>query len=132
MPMYGANYYPGMTYQGQSYPTYYPQTYMGYGNPQQVQPQQPQQMQTPGMFGRMITKPEDITPADVPTTGIPAYFPIQDGSAIYMKQWNSNGKIDTTRYVQEVVEEKPKEEPTAPILAEILDRLSKIEKTLSE
>lgn len=132
MPMYGANYYQGMNYQGQPYPTYYPQTYMGYSNVQQNQPQQMQQVQVPAMFGRMITKPEDITPADVPTTGIPAYFPVQDGSAIYMKQWNSNGKIDTTRYVQEVVEEKPKEEPTAPILTEILDRISKIEKTLSE
>lgn len=132
MPMYGANYYPGMTYQGQSYPTYYPQNYMGYGNPQQAQPQQIQQMQTPGMFGRTIMKPEDITPADVPTTGIPAYFPVQDGSAIYVKQWNSNGKIDTTRYIPEAVEEKPKEETTAPILTEILERISKIEKTLSE
>lgn len=135
MPMYNGAPYQGMNYMGASYPTYYPQTYMGYGNAyantQQNQPQQ-MQTQTPSVFGRMIAKPEDIAPADVPTTGVPAYFPVQDGSAIYMKHWNANGGIDTVRYIPEAVEEKPKEEPTAPILNEILDRLSKIEKTLSE
>lgn len=82
----------------------------GYGayqyNPMQnVQPQrivqqeqtQPQQAvaQQPGMIGRMVAKMEDIVPNDVPMNGMPAFFPKQDLTEIYVKLWNNDGTLST-------------------------------------
>lgn len=127
--------YNGIPYQGYGYQTYYPQTYQApfMMNQQMQQPVQTTvQQQAPVMFGRLVSRPEDISAGDVPTNGAPAYFPVQDGSAIYMKHWNANGGIDTIRYIPETIDTKVKEEPNSPILNEILERLSKIEKTLTE
>lgn len=84
-----------------------------YGNPYarpQMQPQQmfPQQSQ-PGFFGKMIQSPNDIMPGDIPMNGSPCFFPMQDGSAIFMKAWNADGTISTMRFLPEQAAPK---EPT--------------------
>ena len=67
-----------------------------------MQPQQMfgQQMQS-SVFGRMIQAPTDIMPGDIPMNGTPCFFPMQDGSAIYMKAWNADGTINTMRFLPE-------------------------------
>lgn len=67
-----------------------------------MQPQQmfTQQMQ-PNVFGKMIQAPTDIMPGDIPMNGTPCFFPMQDGSAIYMKAWNADGTINTMRFLPE-------------------------------
>ena len=83
------------------------QSTFGY-NPQQTylpQTQQPQmatqQPQTPSLVGRIVTANDQIPPAEIPSNGTPAYFPMQDGSAILVKVWNGNGTINTVRYIPE-------------------------------
>lgn len=70
--------------------------------PQQMQPQQmfAQQMQS-NVFGKMIQAPTDIMPGDIPMNGTPCFFPMQDGSAIYMKAWSADGTINTMRFLPE-------------------------------
>ena len=67
-----------------------------------MQPQQmfTQQMQS-NVFGKMIQAPTDIMPGDIPMNGTPCFFPMQDGSAIYMKAWSADGTINTMRFLPE-------------------------------
>ena len=67
-----------------------------------MQPQQMfgQQMQS-NVFGKMIQAPTDIMPGDIPMNGMPCFFPMQDGSAIYMKAWSADGTINTMRFLPE-------------------------------
>lgn len=67
-----------------------------------MQPQQmfTQQIQS-GVFGKMIQAPTDIMPGDIPMNGTPCFFPMQDGSAIYMKAWSADGTINTMRFLPE-------------------------------
>ena len=67
-----------------------------------MQPQQmfTQQMQS-SVFGKMIQAPTDIMPGDIPMNGTPCFFPMQDGSAIYMKAWSADGTINTMRFLPE-------------------------------
>lgn len=64
--------------------------------------------------GRVVNKVEDIAPNEVPMDGSSGLFPLSDLSAVFIKAWNSDGTIRTTKYVPEVikpveVEEKPSE-----------------------
>ena len=77
--------------------------------PQQLFPRQQAYQQQPGLIGRIVQTQNDIMPGDIPMNGVPCYFPIQDGSAIYMKAWNADGTIATRAYVQA---QPPKAEPT--------------------
>lgn len=67
-----------------------------------MQPQQMfmQQMQS-NVLGKMIQAPTDIMPGDIPMNGTPCFFPMQDGSAIYMKAWSADGTINTMRFIPE-------------------------------
>lgn len=100
--------------------------------PNNYQMNRPMQNAPVGLNGKPIQRPEEITPNDVMMDGSISYFPAQDGSCIYAKSWNQNGSIDTIRYIPETVEVNPKEDPYAQIFQQINDRLSKIEKALTE
>lgn len=58
---------------------------------------------TPGtsapVRGRMVKADTDISPSDVPMDGFSSYFPAEDGSCIYVKHWDKDGKIQTTKFV---------------------------------
>lgn len=62
--------------------TYMPQT------PQPVPSQEP--MAIPRLIGRSISANDQIPPKEIPSDGSPAYFPMQDGSAILVKVENQN------------------------------------------
>lgn len=51
-----------------------------------------------GLNGKMVTRLEDITVQDVPTSGDCGIFPLADYSTIYVKKWNPNGTIATVAY----------------------------------
>lgn len=144
MPGYGTNGFNGfygpygqpMTIP--SYPAPYQGNQMGYTpfqpmtaqqqNIQQTQPQ-PQVVQ---ISGRMVNSADDILPNEVQMDGRNYYFPSFDGSCIYVKTWNKNGKLDMVKYVPDTVEQAPKESQLELMLNSINERLSKIEKTLTE
>lgn len=79
------------------------QTYM----PQTPQPSPSQEpMAIPHLIGRSISANDQIPPKEIPSDGSPAYFPMQDGSAILVKVWTGNGTIQTVRYVPEQVQQQ--------------------------
>lgn len=89
---------------------------------QAMQPQQmfTQQMQS-SVFGKMIQAPTDIMPGDIPMNGTPCFFPMQDGSAIYMKAWSADGTINTMRFLPEHA--APKEPTQLDRIENMLSRL---------
>lgn len=130
MPNY--NPYGYNPYNGYMVPNYNQSMVYPMQPPQNFQQNHPVQNTPVGLNGKPIQRPEEITPNDVMMDGSISYFPAQDGSCIYAKSWNQNGSIDTIRYVPETVDVKPKEDPYAQIFQQINDRLSKIEKALTE
>lgn len=67
---------------------------------EQQLPQQPVQ-QVPiqaGINGRMVAAVEQIAANDVPMDGSVAFFPKQDLTEIYAKQWGADGSIKTVVY----------------------------------
>ena len=98
------------------------QTYM----PQTPQPSPSQEpMAIPHLIGRSISANDQIPPKEIPSDGSPAYFPMQDGSAILVKVWTGNGTIQTVRYVPEQVQQPS--QPEEHSNEEILKRLESLE-----
>lgn len=75
----------------------YPYNPMQRFQEQQLPQQQNLQMQT-GINGRMVTAVEQIAANDVPMDGSVAFFPKQDLTEIYAKQWGADGSIKTVVY----------------------------------
>lgn len=77
----------------------------GYSLPQYQQNiQQSPQMsyQGPTMLpGMVVNDISTVGPENVPMTGKPSVFPLNDGSAVYIKMWNPQGGISTVKYVPE-------------------------------
>ena len=69
--------------------TYMPQT------PQPVPSQEP--MAIPRLIGRSISANDQIPPKEIPSDGSPAYFPMQDGSAILVKVWTGTPRSSKPR-----------------------------------
>lgn len=84
--------------------------------------------------GRMVANEQEIMAGEVPMDGSLSLFLQNDLRCIYAKQWNSNGTIDTVRYVLDIP--APQEQPNAAITNEvaaaIMERLDKIEKALKQ
>ena len=79
--------------------------------------------------GRMITDPKEIRPNEVAQDGIWSYFPTNDYSAIYAKAWNTNGGIDTVKYVLD----KSELEPQGPSeFDQVMARLDKLEHAITQ
>lgn len=69
--------------------------------PQQTVQQMPQQQNLQiqaGINGRMVAAVEQIAANDVPMDGSVAFFPKQDLTEIYAKQWGADGSIKTVVY----------------------------------
>lgn len=93
-------------------PSYQPSTV-----PSLNQNSQMNQIRPQGILGRMIANPNEITPQEIPMDGSISMFPMQDGSAVYGKFWDSNGQIKTIRFVPENVEQTASDDPFAAINA---------------
>lgn len=138
MPGYGTNGFGafGMPNTYPVYPAPYQGNQMGYtpfqpmtAQQQNVQQPQPQVLQ---ISGRIVNSADDIMPSEVLMDGRNYYFPSADGSCIYVKSWNKNGELVMVKYVLDTVEQTPKENKLEIMFNSINERLSKIEKTLTE
>lgn len=109
------------------------------GNVPNNPPQQPQESPNttstrPTVACGIISDPNEIKPADIPMDGGFGMFMNKDLSAIYIKQWQSDGKIYTKTFV-ETIEETPEEPvntsvPSEEFMDQIDERFQKIENTL--
>lgn len=81
-----------------------------------------------GIMGRTVMSDADIAANDVPMNGSPAYFPRQDGTVIYARQWNPDGSITTVRYIPDVPQQEETEQ--TPTLLDIANQLDDIQSIL--
>ncbi len=86
-------------YQNNMYPQFF--------NPYMVQQSQPIQ-QSRGLNGMVVQSADRITADCVPMDGSAAFFPKQDMSEIYVKNWCADGTIRTLTY-KPVQPDAPKE-----------------------
>lgn len=95
-----------------------------------------QQSQDVHINGRMVNSHEDIVPNEVPMNGSVSYFPTSDYSCIYAKKWDSNGNIQTAKYILEIPTQGKEVVPTSlpenDILNQVLERLGSIEAKLDK
>lgn len=115
-----------------------------YANPYQQQPDaqqmQPNYQQTAmpqqikGINGRVIGNVNEVTPNEVPMDGNVSLFPMSDYSCIYAKMWNTDGTIQTIKFIP-VVENAQEAQQTQQLTDahynNILERLDKIEQMLT-
>ena len=69
----------------------------------QVPQVQPMQMQPSYSVipGRIVNTPDEIRPNEVPNDGSIAVFPLNDGSAVYLKYFTGEGRINTVKFTLE-------------------------------
>lgn len=112
---------------------YYPNYQHGQPQPMQQstmnQNQQNNQQQAPSLLPRIVDKPENIAPSEVPQDGRIYLFPLTDYSQIVAKVWDSNAMLHTYIFVQEKREE-PKTDADA--MKEVMQRLDNIEKLVKK
>ena len=115
-----------------------------YTNPYQQQPDaqqmQPNYQQAPipqqikGINGRVIGNVNEVTPNEVPMDGNISLFPMNDYSCIYAKMWNTDGTIQTIKFmpvVDNVQEASQAKQLTDEHYNNIVERLDKIEQMLA-
>lgn len=111
----------------------YPNCYSGpataYPAPYSGQSLMPTAVQLPNQLRcKYINGLEDVTPNDVPMDGSSSFFPLNDGSTIYVKRWNSDGTIKTVKYTRDAEEPEVKkslEDTINERFDEIVDILKK-------
>ena len=99
----------------------------------QVQPM-PVQPNYSVIPGRIVGNPDEIRPNEVPNDGSIAVFPLNDGSAVYLKYFTGEGRINTVKFTVEspetqIVDGVPNQNGG---FAEINQRLERIEKMISK
>lgn len=109
----------------------FPQYAQPYGAMQQYQQplqmpmggmQQPQQANFQrGITGRVVGAPTDIAPQELPMDGSVAYFPTQDGTAIFARALNPDFTVSMVKYVP--APDEKQSEAAQPTIADILDSL---------
>lgn len=67
-----------------------------------------QQVQRTYLNGKYIQNENDILPAEIPMDGNRSYFPSADETYILVKFWDSNGKIQTRKYLAESIPQEIK------------------------
>ena len=95
---------------------------------------QTQQNRQPALRGRMVASETDIRPNDVLMDGGASFFPKDDGQAIYVKWWGSNGLIEGRMFVPapDTTSDKVEETTAEKKLDDILERLARLEKRLGK
>lgn len=98
---------------------------------QQTQQPQPQQSRPQPLNGRVVADPADIVPKEIPMDGSISFFPSQDLTYILAKQWNTNGAIDTVKYVPE---RPPQQEQPVQNegIQKIMDKLNAMEEVINK
>lgn len=114
-----------------AYSTHQPK-FTGFQNPQIMQqPLEQSNQNTLHPPCKLINILDDITMGDIPNDCKPAFFPVADGSAIYVKSWNNNGKVDTLKYVPEIMNNSSQNEQMDSVSnEEVMSKLNQIEKMI--
>lgn len=98
----------------------------------------PPKILPPSIPVRVVFSPEQISPQEIPTNGMPAIFPLNDGSKIIVKSLLPNGMFDEQVYIPE-----PKSQPQ-PVaqgivqnnqpnpMEQLLSRMDSFEATLNK
>lgn len=77
----------------------------------------------------IVANMEDIKPGEIPMDGGIGMFLLSDLSEICIKRWNSDGKIQTKRYVEHIEDEMPLAASETPsvdtLLQDFLDTVNK-------
>lgn len=111
-----------------------PQPSSGGGNPFLMDPRRQTQspVQIPsGLYGRVVTSPDDIMPNEVPMDGTPSFFPKGDFSCIYGRKWMPDGRIVPVTFVPQIeTPADPQPNQNGGQIEEVLSRLSDIETLL--
>lgn len=100
----------------------------------QMNPPQQQPQQVPPLVGRMVDPTDQLRASDVPADGTPAYFPVNDGSAILVKIQLNNGLIQTIKYVPEPQQSQQTQETAQDpaIQDKLMEKLDKLESMQSQ
>lgn len=85
--------------------------------PQYMPPQNT--VNKPSIPGRIVNSISEVTPNEVPMDGSVGVFITKDMSEVYTKAWNSDGTIQTIRYVPNTIPDEPKQDLTEMILARL-------------
>lgn len=130
MPAPSANYQPVYTVPTHQN-TYDSSSYQQASRPQLPNTNQNQQSAPLqfGISGKVVSNVEEIKPNEVPMDGSISLFPLNDYTAIYAKQWSTDGLINTVRYIPDTSQYSGAKTQT-DINAIILERLDAIEKKL--
>lgn len=94
-----------------------------------VQNQYMSPIRNTGITGRIIQNPNEVMPNEVPMNGTCSFFPMYDGSAIYVKCWSPDGSsIITQRFVSDGQNGNVPKTPEQ-IIMDRLDNLERLIKT---
>lgn len=111
-----------------------------YGNPSQWQtpmqqpPQyaasehrQPQPQSHPSLPGRTVDDIKEVKPAEIPMDGTWCFFPLRNGTKVYVKLWDDSGELRTFSFIpEEPIREGQKAEEQSKF-DKILTRLDDLE-----
>ena len=79
------------------------------------------------LSGRFVNNPNDIRPNEISMDGNVSLFPMSDGSCIYAKSWNTDGSIQTMRFIPEAPQTAVPSE-----FSQLMNKLDGIEQMLSQ
>lgn len=109
---------------------------MNWNGPVQSYQPQPRSQLSP-IPVRVVFSPEQISPQEIPTNGMPAIFPLNDGSRIIVKSLLPNGTFSEAVYVPEITapvepqHQQPQIQQTNPV-EEMSKRLEVVEERINK
>lgn len=87
----------------------------------------------------IVSNLDEIKPGEIPMDGGIGMFILNDLSEICIKRWNSDGKIDTRKYIEYVVEESTASKSNTSVdmllqglLDSVNERFERVEKMISD
>lgn len=83
----------------------------------------------PSIPGRPVNDINEVMASEVPMDGSSSIFPLQNGSKVYVKSWQSDGTIKTLTYVREeqsVTESESKSNPMVDLINKRFDELEEL------
>lgn len=90
-------------------------------------PQSYQMPTQPSMSGRVIQNINEVMPNDVKMDGSYSFFPVQDGSAIYVMRWSQDGsRIEQMRYIPEQQNISPETKSFEQVVVDRFDALEEM------
>lgn len=87
-----------------------------------IQNQIASQPSRPMLQGRTVNDINEVMASEVPMDGSSSIFPLQNGSRIYVKSWNSDGTIKTLTYALEEEQSVTKSKSDVVNISDLINR----------